>query len=476
MKFYPQPKTQQKYSSATTEKSRKALLCSSWHLTVSAAKTITSLPGFDGPLPFSLETGYVEVDELKGVQLFYYFIKSERDPKADPLLLWLTGGPGCSAFSGLVFEIGPLNFDAPGFKGGLPTLRYRNYSWTTVSNIIFLDSPVGTGFSYSTTEEGYNSSDTKAVNHILIFLRKWFVQHPEFKTNPLYIAGDSYSGKIVPAVTLEVASGKASSDEPLSNLKGYLLGNPVTDKMFDNNGKVPFAHGMALISDELYELARKSCGEQYSSPRNVRCAIYLQAVDKCTEVVNDAHILEPKCEFMSPHPDRVAADRRKLRLDHSNEFSLSEPAIPPLECRSFGYLLSKFWANNDTVRQALGIHEGTVPSWHRCSDLPYIKDILSSVIFHLKLTTKGYPALIYSGDHDLLIPFIGTQAWIRSLNFSIVDDWRPWSVDGQVAGFTRTYSYNLTFATVKGAGHTAPEYKPKECLAMLDRWFSGAPL
>ncbi|KAJ1295788.1 hypothetical protein BS78_01G249300 [Paspalum vaginatum] len=138
----------------------------------SSSGVITYLPGFEGPLPFHLQTGYVEVDDTNGVRLFYYFISSERSPGEDPLMLWLTGGPGCSVLTGLAFEIGPLSFDLNGYVDGLPKLVYNQDSWTKVSNVIFLDSPVGAGFSYSETEQGYKSSDTKAVKQILIFLKK----------------------------------------------------------------------------------------------------------------------------------------------------------------------------------------------------------------------------------------------------------------------------------------------------------------
>ncbi|CAK9317069.1 unnamed protein product [Citrullus colocynthis] len=67
--------------------------------------TVKFLPGFSGPLPFELETGYVGVGDWDELRIFYYFIKSDENPKTDPLILWLTGGPGCSALTAVAFEI-----------------------------------------------------------------------------------------------------------------------------------------------------------------------------------------------------------------------------------------------------------------------------------------------------------------------------------------------------------------------------------
>ncbi|CAN6195624.1 unnamed protein product [Urochloa humidicola] len=447
-------------------------------------RLVTHLPGFQGPLPFDLRTGYVEVDERNGVRLFYYFTPSERSPADDPLVLWLSGGPGCSSFTGLIYQIGPLKFDDQGYTDGLPKLLYRSESWSKVSNIIFLDSPAGAGFSYSIAEQGYNSSDTKAVDQIVIFLRKWFDVHPEFLSNPLYIGGDSYSGMIVPTVTSEIGKGNNAGSEPALNLKGYLVGNPITDVNFDKPSKIPYAHRMGLISDQIYQAYKKSCSVGDSSHRSTtQCTNSLDAIHKYVKDIFPFHILEPNCAYASPHPYNLlelklnsGVQEIKLLQDYTAEgFHLSEIYT---HCRTGLYTLSRLWANNATVREALGIHKGTVPTWLRCnktiqSGVQYSRDISSSVKYHLDVTTKGYRGLVYSGDHDMAVPYVGTQSWIRSLNFSTVDDWRPWYVDRQVAGYTTSYSNNLTFATVKGAGHTAPEYMPKQCLAMLQRWLYG---
>ncbi|PIA29430.1 hypothetical protein AQUCO_06000059v1 [Aquilegia coerulea] len=325
---------------------------------------IQSLPGFVGALPFELETGYVSVDDSNDVQLFYYFVKSENNPTEDPLIVWFTGGPGCSVLTALMFENGPLYFKHAKYNGSLPTLMLNPNSWTKISNILYVDAPVGTGFSYSRSLEGSFTSDTKSAKQSYIFIRKWLMHHPEFFSNPLYICGDSYAGMVVPIIVQDISDGIEIGHKPSINLKNY------------------------------------------------------------------------------------------------------------------GHMLSYYWANNDGVRKALNVRKGTVQEWTRCNldGINYLKNVKTSTGYHLSISKRHYRSLIYSGDHDANVPFFNTQTWIRSLNYSIIDEWRPWFVDGQIGGYTRTYANQMTFATVKGGGHTAPEYRPNECFNMFKRWLSYEPL
>ncbi|GLT77648.1 hypothetical protein SLA2020_492150 [Shorea laevis] len=442
---------------------------------------VSNLPGFDGDLPFTLETGYIGVGENDEVQLFYYFIESERNPKDDPLLLWLTGGPGCSAFSGLVYEIGPLKFNYSNSSGNKPTFELNPYSWTKVANIIFLDQPVGTGFSYATLPEAYNVSDTLAAAQIYTFLKKWFIVHTNFLTNSLYISGDSYSGITIPMIVELISNGNEVGHYPPLNLKGYILGNPYTYGVNDLNSRVPFAYRKALLPRPFYESIKRNCKGKYvyPDPNNPKCVHDAKVFGEWTKDINLVQILEPKCEYeVHPKPNITTFDRRNLIRFRDSHPSTAKPS--KRWCRDDNYVFSYIWANDKTVQRALHIREGTKEEWARCNkSLSYTYNIVSTVEYHRNLSKKAYLALIYSGDHDMFIPYVGTNEWIESLNLTIEDEWRPWFVQGQVAGYTKMYEherYYLTFATVKGAGHTAPEYKPEQCLAMIDRWLSYYPL
>ncbi|KAL5834359.1 hypothetical protein ACOSQ4_013856 [Xanthoceras sorbifolium] len=128
---------------------------------------VTNLPGFNGTFPSKHYSRYVSIENQGGVlppkNIFYYFIESERNPSKDPLVLWLNGGPGCSSIDGFIYEHGPFNFAKGEEKGQMPTLHVNPYSLSKVSNIIYLDSPAGVGFSYCIDNTSYTTGDIKTT-------------------------------------------------------------------------------------------------------------------------------------------------------------------------------------------------------------------------------------------------------------------------------------------------------------------------
>ncbi|KAK9058306.1 hypothetical protein SSX86_023147 [Deinandra increscens subsp. villosa] len=106
----------------------------------------------------------------------------------------------------------------------------------------------------------------------------------------------------------------------------------------------------------------------------------------------------------------------------------------------------------------------------------YSYDIFSSFSYHVKLSTKKCQALIFSGDQDFTFPYVGVEQWIASLNLDVEVPWKPFYVDDQVGGYETKYAqneYSLTYATIRGAGHTIAIYKPKEVALLVRGWLSS---
>ncbi|PWA56686.1 serine carboxypeptidase-like 16 [Artemisia annua] len=449
-------------SKIVTFSSLLLLLTLQSHFTVPTnSKTIvTSLPGYPGELPFKLETGYVGIGEKEEAQFFYYFVESERNPEEDPLIFYLTGGPGCSAVITFFYQIGPFSFNFDNAPENI-TMTLNPNSWTKMANVIFVDMPAGAGFSYATTKEASISSDSIVVKQAHDFLRKFLIDHPKFLKNPLYISGISYMGLVTPIVTLELYNANERGDQPALNIQGYILCSPLTDKFMDFNSRVEFAHRMALISDDIYKSAITNCRGNYvnAETENLLCTESLNRYKECTSGINMEDILEPLCNKSDVKP----------------------------YCREYYYDFAAIWANDEAVQQALDIRKGTIGTWQffnttmhyvegKNDTFCYSYDIHSSYSFHKKLVSKNCRALIFSGDHDMTFPYVGIEEWIGSLNLAVASPWEPFYVNSQVGGYEMTYTqddYSLTFATVKGAGHSVAQYKPKEAMVLTEKWLAS---
>lgn len=92
------------------------------------------------------------------------------------------GGPGASSLFGDFIEIGPLDSN----------LQPRNYTWLKLANLIFIDNPVGSGWSYTKDPKGFSTTDAEIGENLVTVLGLFMAKYPEFAHTPLWIFAESY--------------------------------------------------------------------------------------------------------------------------------------------------------------------------------------------------------------------------------------------------------------------------------------------
>ena len=146
--------------------------------------------------------GYVDVAPDQHI-FFWFFEARTKDPSTAPLSVWINGGPGSSSMIGLFQENGPCGIGADGNVVNNP------YSWSTVSNMLYIDQPTQTGFSYSIPIPGYVDANTGNV-----------IELPD-TTCPDYAAGScgTYS---YPNLTLTANATAAAAPNMWATLQGFM--------------------------------------------------------------------------------------------------------------------------------------------------------------------------------------------------------------------------------------------------------------
>lgn len=206
--------------------------------------------------------------------IFYWMFQSRQTPETDPLVLWLTGGPGCASEVALFFENGPYQFNED------LTLKSNPYSWNSVSNLLYVDQPIGTGFSKGGIHD-VRSEEEVAVD-MANFLKGFVEANPEFAGRDFYITGESYAGHYVPAIAHYLAFEETGLD---LNLKGIAIGNGLTDPFEQYPAYATFSYENELISEKWFHIMQggmKACqGLIYESQQKDTRVLDIAALEFC---------------------------------------------------------------------------------------------------------------------------------------------------------------------------------------------------
>eukprot|EP01102_Stenamoeba_stenopodia_P011268 TRINITY_DN3445_c0_g3_i1.p1 TRINITY_DN3445_c0_g3~~TRINITY_DN3445_c0_g3_i1.p1 ORF type:complete len:474 (-),score=122.85 TRINITY_DN3445_c0_g3_i1:187-1539(-) len=398
-------------------------------------------------------SGYVSIQTNGNKNLFYWFFESRRDPTTDPVTIWLTGGPGCSSLIALFTENGPCSVTPNGTNTVL-----NPYSWNTQSNIMWIDQPVQTGYSYGSpldTDEAQVAADMYA------FLQAWFKLHPEYQKQKFYVTGESYGGHYVPAVSNYIYQQNQQNPAIPINLHGVAIGNGLTDPQIQYLYYADYAQNNSvrqLVTDRVLNQMIDATGP---------C---VQQIAKCNQGNNNNECSNAQLECNDALIGPVQATGVNL-------YDVRIPcAVPPL-CYDFSYV-DKFVTAKST-RDAIGV--GT-HVWHGDCNFQ-VNGLFSADWMHNfntdipALLEANMTVLIYAGDDDFICNYMGNKAWTLALQwsgqsgFNAAED-HPWNVEGVAAGIARSYD-NFNFLQVFNAGHMVPRDQPANALAMINQFFDS---
>ncbi|KAF9240280.1 serine carboxypeptidase [Melanogaster broomeanus] len=412
-------------------------------------------------------TGYIDIQAR---HLFFYFFESRNDPATDDVIFWTNGGPGCSSSLGLFMELGPCRALT---ENGT---TYHPESWNTNANLFFIDQPIGVGFSYADYGETVSTTE-EAAKDIAAFVAIFFENFSQFKGRPFHMAGESYGGRYLPVFAAEVYDQNAKLVEagltPI-NLQSVMIGNGMTDY----NTMIPSYIDMQCTAASVFPIS--SIGT---------CVRMKQALPRCQKWTLESCINQYDTMSCGAARDFCNQElQRPFSQTGMNPYDISKKCEGDPD--SLCYPVTKHIRNY--LRPSLHSH------FARCRRVCYHKLHLlqprrrpclpqrprheprNLYPHRLDSWNAAYVRFIYIGTYDWICNWVGNERWTFLMPWTgqeafVSQPLREWEVDGHVAGKVRSAG-GLTFATIDGAGHMVPYDKPKEALALVQRWLAKTDL
>lgn len=421
------------------------------------------VPGVPFKLPHSWAgTLPISGNEDESRKLFFWLWKPENDVGHDDVVIWLNGGPGCSSLEGLFQENGPIQLP----MGETDKVVKNPYSWTNLSYVVYIENPVGVGFTEGTPDI---RGEYDMAREFHGFLQQFYSTFEELQGKRLWITGESYAGMYIPYIAHEIYNHGANASG--INLQGIAINDPSFTSDFLGEEAPAF---------EYFEKYYSVMGVNASDVEKVRAKAKKLGVE--TYVADNLNY-PPKGHISVPSQFNLSEDsiwEPIYELASTNPcFSIYE--IKPdcsLTVDQLGMPLNTQEASknnfiNDTPGLKEAIHVNTSTAWVECTDTnvfqaskyqgdystPPDRSVLPGVI------EKNQRTVIQHGTYDFVLIANGSALAIQNMTWNGAMGFNnkpstPVKFDGKTHGVMGE-ERGLTFVLVDGSGHMIPQFKPK---------------
>jgi len=402
--------------------------------------TVSKLPGWGDEYTGNMYSGYIPIDETCHSAMFYWMLEKEggSEPGVTPVLLWLNGGPGASSQDGLFEEnIGPYQITENN------TFTYNEYAWTNMYNVLIVDNPVGTGYSYTDNKRRcYCRNEEDVAEDFYILLNTFFTEtHPEYATNPFYLVGESYAGKYIP----NIAAYLITKDFPFV---GVILGNGLYLAQSQYLSVPEIALNFGILDNNTYTVEvgkANKCVELIQKGRLHRAGVY------CENFVDEIYSTLGGGVF-----------RYDLRYYYDPTANLNLTGyLNRADVQSVLHTTGHTWTDSDET----GPVADALRSDFTVSVMPKLETLLNA----------GKMVVLYNGQMDgSVCNNVGNSKIVDLLEWDGQAGFHNqpltlWRLDAEnVVGYHRLYE-NLAFVTIANAGHLVPMTQPKNYRIFLDK-------
>jgi len=469
-------------------------------LSAHAPDRIKSLPGWTGDLPSKQFSGYLNGSNT--TRLHYWFVEAEKSPATAATVLWFNGGPGCSSLDGFFYEHGPFEVD----RSDYTKLVEREFRWNTLVNMLYIEAPVGVGFSYS-IDRDYKCDDDRTATENRAAVEDFFSKFPEYKENQFWITGESYAGVYVPTLAEAILHGEKDGTYTGAKLNGIAVGNGCSGTEVGICGDGPqgtyyewqYLLNTGFIDQNLKDSVNKACDWEAASANeknalSAKCVSLLNAASAEIAHVNMYNIYGDCVSSSCPSGDsvlrgKVPQSKQITVMDMLQQHTLNSRITPHGPDACIDSAAASGYLNQPEVWDALHVQDPGF-CWSVCGSAKG----WSYTSTRTNLPANTYPELvgdmrvvIFNGDWDACVPYTDGQAWTDGMGFETAKSWHAWTYtstlgnENQVAGYATKYDVSgvgsgtgsFEFITVKGGRHEVPETAPGQALELVNRLLSG---